>query len=185
MKVTPRLIGIVSLAGIGAAFLTNASNGFEVRPGYAFGDCVDMPGEAWAAPACASTVVNEPGVVVVDPGPGVPGTLNPQQIRDAWVRAGGDPSPAVVRWAVAVALAESGGQPGIISKPNSNGTRDHGLWQINDGAWPDRYTTDLARNAEAAVFISKNGTNWGPWNTYPNRARARLGYVDRQLGGGS
>src|SRR4051794_21086585 len=33
--------------------------------------------------------------------------------------------------AIAVCLAESGGKPANIGGPNSNGTMDYGLWQIN------------------------------------------------------
>lgn len=37
----------------------------------------------------------------------------------------------------AIAAAESSCDPKAKGGPNSNGTYDHGLWQINDGAWPD------------------------------------------------
>lgn len=96
----------------------------------------------------------------------------------------GFPRKALVT-AVAVALAESGGNPharcnnyrtpsGRIScgklGPWTLST-DHGLWEINDKAhpWSARQNMDdpLA-NARAALRISNGGRSWRPWSTYVN-----------------
>jgi hypothetical protein len=70
--------------------------------------------------------------------------------------------------AVAIALAESGGDP--TKRPrNSNGSYDHGLWQINSvhrdiltrGNWQN--PTDNARMAKAVYDDAKG---WTPWVVY-------------------
>lgn len=67
--------------------------------------------------------------------------------------------------AVAIALAESGGDPYIIGF-NDNGSKDVGLWQINDvhGIGCDRMKPNLA--AEAAFKISAAGMTFSPWVAY-------------------
>jgi hypothetical protein len=79
------------------------------------------------------------------------------QLEQLWINAGGNPQVAPI--AAAVAMAESGGNPNAISASN-----DYGLWQINSvhGA---QATLDIMANARAAVAISNNGQNWGPWCT--------------------
>jgi hypothetical protein len=79
------------------------------------------------------------------------------QLEQLWINAGGNPQVAPI--AGAVAMAESGGNPNAISPSN-----DYGLWQINSvhGA---QATLDVMANARAAVAISNNGQNWGPWCT--------------------
>jgi hypothetical protein len=85
-----------------------------------------------------------------------------ESILDLWTRAGGNPQAGQV--AAAVSRAESGWRPTAESPPNSNGTVDRGLWQVNSvhGALS---TFDPLSNAKAAVEISGNGTNWKPWCT--------------------
>lgn len=83
------------------------------------------------------------------------------QLRDLWVKAGGRADQAPM--AAAVAMAESGGR-NVRSKPNSNGTTDVGLWQINSSHGTLASIDPLA-NARAAVQMSGNGTNWRPWCT--------------------
>jgi hypothetical protein len=69
--------------------------------------------------------------------------------------------------AIAVALAESGGNPDAVGGPNSNGTRDWGLWQINDIHNPtDRQKKSPAANWLMAWRIAGMGTSWSPWATY-------------------
>lgn len=82
---------------------------------------------------------------------------NYAQLEQLWINASGNPQVAKI--AAAVALAESGGNPNAISPSN-----DYGLWQINiiHGA---QATLDVMANARAAVAISNNGSNWGPWCT--------------------
>lgn len=74
--------------------------------------------------------------------------------------------------AIAVAMAESGGRS-VTSAPNSDGSYDRGLWQINsvhtqyDAA---RLISDVNYNAQAAWEISGGGVNWSPWYTYEGAA---------------
>jgi hypothetical protein len=79
--------------------------------------------------------------------------------------------------AVAVALAESGCNPSVPDNINGatagcpNGSRDRGLWQINDCYHPevsDACAYDPQCNASAAYDISSAGTNWTQWSTYPD-----------------
>lgn len=89
--------------------------------------------------------------------------------------------------AIAIALAESGGDPNAIHhNSDKNQTTDRGLWQINN-YWHKEVSDSIAfdpTQAAAAVFaISKGGTNWKAWATYSNghylmympRAKAALG----------
>jgi len=91
-------------------------------------------------------------------------------------------NPAKLAMAVAIAEAESGGNP---NDHNTKGLDDsYGLWQIN--LHPGAHTTselgisspsalfDPVTNAKAMVQISHSGSNWGPWSTYPLRAAAFL-----------
>jgi hypothetical protein len=89
-------------------------------------------------------------------------------------------NPSKIAMAVAIALAESAGNPKVH---NTKGRDDsYGLWQINMKA----HTTselgissadqlyDPVTNARAMVKISGSGSNWRPWSTYPLRAAAFL-----------
>ncbi|MHB8573661.1 MAG: transglycosylase SLT domain-containing protein [Candidatus Dormibacteria bacterium] len=75
--------------------------------------------------------------------------------------------------AVAVALAESGGNP------NADNGADMGLWQINRPTWLTRlfnpsspnyigcdHPFDVNCNAKAMALISRGGSSWGDWTTY-------------------
>lgn len=72
--------------------------------------------------------------------------------------------------AVAVAYAESGGNPQAKGGPNKNGSYDYGLFQINSvhsqllssGDW-----ADPAANARMAYQVWK-GSGWKAWSTYNN-----------------
>lgn len=90
------------------------------------------------------------------------------QLEQVWINAGGNPQVAPV--AAAVAMAESGGNPNAVSPSN-----DYGLWQINSihGA---QATLDVMSNARAAVAISNNGQNWGPWCTCWVNPQANCGH---------
>ena len=80
---------------------------------------------------------------------------------------GGDPSTAA-----AVALAESGGDPAAIGR-NQDGSRDRGLWQINDRFHPDvtdACAFDPACNARSAYAISSGWTDFSPWTTFQSGA---------------
>ncbi len=73
--------------------------------------------------------------------------------------------------AIAVALAESGGDPTATNK-NNNGSTDYGLWQINSvhaallrqGSW-----SNPADNARMAYAVYKQaGSSFSPWVAYKN-----------------
>lgn len=78
--------------------------------------------------------------------------------------------------AVAIALAESGGNEGIVSDPNTNGTIDVGLWQINSThrdshpEWTTTWLQNPDNNAKAMAALSNRGTYWIPWSAYKNGA---------------
>ena len=78
--------------------------------------------------------------------------------------------------AVAVALAESGGDPAAVSR-----THDYGLWQIHAAAWPDLMTPGVMAagtwktptvNAAFAHHIWRWG-GWRPWSTYTSGSYQR------------
>lgn len=77
--------------------------------------------------------------------------------------------------AVAVAKAESGFITTERSLPNTDGSIDRGLWQINSKAHPDvndACAYDAVCNAQAAFRIANGGTDWAPWTTYTHGAYA-------------
>lgn len=93
------------------------------------------------------------------------GAMSPTQLDELLRRVGftGDG----LRTAWAVAMRESGGRPGAIGALNSNGTRDHGLFQLNDihvgrSIDPSR-VYDAEANAAAALRMTQGGTNWSSW----------------------
>lgn len=100
--------------------------------------------------------------------------------------------------AVAVAFAESGGSTTIVSKPNTDGSVDKGLWQINSKAHADllsRYDySNPHDNAKMAFIIwSQAGNKWTPWTTfntgsyrlYLNKGNAGAGNPQSVPGSGS
>jgi murein DD-endopeptidase MepM/ murein hydrolase activator NlpD len=87
-----------------------------------------------------------------------------------------------LRIAVAIAGAESGYDPGVRSPANSDGSYDHGLWQINSvhrkllrrGDWRD---PDVNAWMGYQVFRDA-GNRWTPWTTYNSGSYRRyLGSV--------
>jgi hypothetical protein len=109
--------------------------------------------------------------------------LSPQQVAklayDAGFRGG------ALTLAVAVAFAESGGDPANTGH-NTDGSVDRGLWQINNKAHPD--VTDACAfsppcNAAAAYRISDQGRNWRPWVAYTSGAY-RSHVSSAQIGAG-
>ena len=97
-------------------------------------------------------------------------TLSPAGILNVWERNGGSSAHGAV--AVAVSLAESGGNERAVS-PSS----DYGLWQINSIHFRtfgvnSSTVLDPDTNARIAISLSGNGTNWAPWCTcWTNPAR--------------
>lgn len=79
-----------------------------------------------------------------------------------------------LRNAVAVALAESGGNPAAVGTNSDQWrSRDRGLWQINSHWHPevsDAAAFNPATAAVAAYRISSHGTSWSAWSTWKNGA---------------
>jgi LysM repeat protein len=90
------------------------------------------------------------------------GTYSCGSLESLWEHAGGSAGEAGM--AASIAMAESGGNPNAISP-----TDDFGLWQINASHGAEATLNPLG-NAEAAVSISGNGSNWGAWTTYTSGA---------------
>lgn len=87
--------------------------------------------------------------------------------------------------AIAIAMVESGGNPGAVNDKNRNGSIDRGLWQINSvhigpggqlaGKFSATDLLDADKNAAAAFIISRGGSNWQPWTgTFPGKVAAWL-----------
>jgi hypothetical protein len=93
------------------------------------------------------------------------GSLSPHQLVDVLSKAGFSGEGLHVAWAVA--MRESHGRPGALGAVNPNGTRDHGLFQLNDihlGRSIDpAQVYDAGSNAAAAYRMSKHGTDWSAW----------------------
>jgi hypothetical protein len=72
-----------------------------------------------------------------------------------WRAAGG--SRGTAYRAACIAEHESGGRSGAISS-----TSDYGLWQIHNGGYA---MLNPYANAQRAVAMSGNGSNWSQWTT--------------------
>lgn len=94
--------------------------------------------------------------------------LTPQQIAGV-AKAAGFPDGELAT-AVAVALAESGGNPAAVNTANRNGSVDHGLFQINTVhgsllSQGNKY--DALDNAKMAYTVwTRSGRSWKPWATF-------------------
>jgi LysM repeat protein len=93
------------------------------------------------------------------------GTLNCSGLEALWEAAGGSHAEAFM--AAEIAMAESGGDQYALSP-----TDDYGYWQINASHGPAMATFNPIGNAKAAIAISSDGTDWGPWTTYVTGAYA-------------
>lgn len=76
--------------------------------------------------------------------------------------------------AVAVALAESSGNPGAVGDLQLTPGGSIGLWQINLKAHPEYANVDLTdpqtnANAAYAIYLAAN-SSFSPWSTYKNNA---------------
>lgn len=82
-----------------------------------------------------------------------------------------------LRNAVAVALAESNGDPRAVGVNSDRWrSRDRGLWQINDRWHPevsDAEAFNPAQAAREAYRISSGGMSWSPWSTWKNGSAQR------------
>jgi Lysozyme like domain len=96
--------------------------------------------------------------------PGQPGTLGCAGLEALWVSAGGSPSAEVT--AASIAMAESSG-----NQYATGPVGERGYWQISP-IWGALSTYDAYGNAQAAVTISNDGSNWTPWTTFLTGAYA-------------
>ena len=88
----------------------------------------------------------------------IPGTYNVYSyvgLERLWEAAGG--SSATAAHAACIAEHESGGRQWAVSPTN-----DWGLWQIHNGGYAMLVALP---NAERAVAMSSNGSNWSQWTT--------------------
>ncbi len=112
-----------------------------------------------ASQASQSSQVNTGGASTAGNSGALSGTLDCSGLESLWDAAGGNPADAFT--AAEIAMAESSGNQYALSP-----TGDYGYWQINAAAHGSMATYNPMGNAEAAVSISSDGTNWTPWTTY-------------------
>ncbi|MFD5826096.1 type VII secretion target [Lentzea sp. NPDC060358] len=119
--------------------------------------------------------------------------LSPEQIAQHARAAGFEGQGLTI--AVAVALAESGGDPRAHNaRPPDD---SYGLWQINmlgamgperrrqHGLDSNRELFDSRVNAEVANALSQDGKSWTPWSTYTNGAYRKYLDVARRAAQGT
>ncbi len=106
--------------------------------------------------------------------------LSPNQIAQLAYQAGFRGSS--LRMAVAIALAESGGNPNAYNPEVAAGTRpghgSRGLWQIYGSAHPEydnQQTFNPITNAQAAFRVySQAGNKFTPWSTFKNGSAYKI-----------
>jgi hypothetical protein len=101
------------------------------------------------------------------------GTYDKAALRRLWVRAGGNPSQAGLM--AAIALAESGGNPGIV---NSIGAT--GLWQIHPGG--NQYLNPLTNAKTAVAKLGSQGLS--AWEAYTDGGYRQYLQKGGAVGGG-
>lgn len=99
-------------------------------------------------------------------------TLNDVQVARALLSANWDRS--VLPTAISVVLGEHRGtvKPSVVSRPNSDGSRDYGLMSINNKAHPEKLKTgnwqNPVDNARMGLAVYKErGNSFSPWTVYP------------------
>lgn len=96
-------------------------------------------------------------------------SLTYSQLEGLWINAGGPSSLAPLM--AAIALAESGGNPGENNYTDNNGTQTSwGLWQISNGthSWPSSQNPNNPEvNARLAVqkYHSQGLSAWGTYDS--------------------
>ena len=96
-------------------------------------------------------------------------------------------SDAELKAMVAIALAESSGNPSAIGPKNKNGTTDYGLFQVNSIHWGNTAVADRLdpdkNTAKAAEVYRKQGKN--AWVAHKNgKAAGKLVQVEKEWVGG-
>jgi hypothetical protein len=98
------------------------------------------------------------------------------QIEQLWIANGGSQAMAPVM--AAIAIAESGGRSNALNNTPATGDYSVGLWQINyygtllpgrtaEFGTPASLQGNANAQAKAAIKLSNNGTNLGPWQGDP------------------
>lgn len=104
------------------------------------------------------------------------GNLSPAEIAGYAQNAGFTGSDLTL--AVAVALAESSGNPNAIGDLSITAGGSIGLWQINKHWHPEfngQNLSDPQTNANAAFSVYRGaGNSFQPWSTYKNGLSAEL-----------
>jgi hypothetical protein len=109
------------------------------------------------------------------------GAYSPSDIKAALINAGATAPVATTLTAISGAESNFGKSP--VSPPNHNGSRDYGVFQINDAAHPQYggsavASLPLSQQAKYALEIY-NRENFKAWTTYSSGAyKAHLGQVD-------
>lgn len=108
-------------------------------------------------------------------------TLSAEQIGAVAWNAGIHDEPTMAR-AIAIALAESGGNARAYNGNRATGDDSYGLWQINmlGSMGPARRRQfdissneelyDPQKNAQAMWILSNHGKNWAPWSAFKNNS---------------
>lgn len=100
------------------------------------------------------------------------GGLSYAQLEGLWIRAGGPAGQAPT--AAAIALAESGGQPGATNPTDNNGTQTSwGLWQISNGTHSAPSPKWSVPGVNARLAVAKwraAGRSFSPWGTFNSGA---------------
>lgn len=126
--------------------------GIVLAAGYSAAPAV--AGESSAnSPSNSMSVMREPGT-----------PLSPQKLKRVLRKVGFKGTSRKIAWAIA--LRESRGIPDIVSPLNSNGTRDNGLFQINDVHRSQHSFDDILTplgNAKIAYVLSQGGTDFSAW----------------------
>jgi hypothetical protein len=157
----------------------NPDMSFEYQAWYGIGDYRAPQIEAFKreGPFVRPRAVEPPPPPPPEPTPEpTPTILNDKRVADVCRAAG---FGVDLETAIAVVLAESGGDPQAVHV-NPDGSRDRGLFQINDKWHPevnDATAFDPKLAAKAAWYISRYGTDWTPWAAYTSGAYKQ--YMER------
>jgi len=123
------------------------------------------------------------GGTIPSPPPLVQVRFTHDELVDLWLSAGGPAGSADI--AAAIALAESQGCKYAKAGPTddrpeqtctyrqTSSENSYGLWQINIKAHPNYSGAELwdaTTNAQAAIAISSNGSDFGAWTTFTDGA---------------
>lgn len=139
---------VLACSGGGSSTGSRASGGSSSRDHEPDGDSDDHNSNAVSV--SGSNYAQGSAVV-----PGTSSVLSYAGLERIWMSAGG--SSGTAYHAACIAEHESGGRPWAVSP-----TDDWGLWQIHGGGYA---MLNAFANAQRAIAMSGNGTNWSQWTT--------------------